>query len=108
MARNETHIQEARQEARRIVDEGYKIVGDMKRENEQSARREAESLLHQARLDIDREVQKSLGELKTTVADLSVRIARQVIEERLNETQHTALADRLIDNLSRPDKPAPP
>ena len=42
-----------------------------------------------------------MDELKTTVANLSVRIARQVIQEGLDEKRHMELADTFIDRLKR-------
>jgi F-type H+-transporting ATPase subunit b len=101
LTRNEAQLQSARDETRRIIDEGHRIVADMKREAREQARRDAEQIVGQARGEIDREVQRSLEDLKGTVANLSVRIARQVIRGELDEQRHTELADDFIDRLKK-------
>jgi len=101
LSRNEEQLTAAREEARKIIGEGHRIVAEMKGEARDSARREAETITARARTEIDREVQKSLDDLKTTVANLSVRVARQVIRGELDEEQHEQLADDFIDRLKK-------
>jgi F-type H+-transporting ATPase subunit b len=101
IAKNEEQLGRAREEARKIIGEGHRIVAEMKREAEDSARRDADLIVSQARDEIDREVQRSLGDLKTTVANLSVRIARQVIKGKLDEAEHEQLADDFIERLKK-------
>jgi len=98
---NDAKLNEAREEARHIISEGHKIVTDMKREASERAREEADTIVSQARREIDREVQKSLDDLKSTVAGLSVRISRQVIRGELDEERHEQLADDFIERLKK-------
>jgi F-type H+-transporting ATPase subunit b len=101
LARNEERIGEARGEVRRLIDEGHRTVARMKREGSERARQEADAIVRQARDEIDRELTRSLDELKSTVAGLSVRIARQVIKGRLDEKQHEKLADEFVERLKK-------
>lgn len=101
LTRNEAKLNEARDETRRIIGEGHKIVGDMKREAAERAKEEANTIIAQARREIEREVQKSLDDLKSTVAGLSVRISRQVIRSELDEQRHEQLADDFIERLKK-------
>lgn len=101
LAENETRLGEAREETRRIISEGHRIVAGMKREATTQAKREAEILVVQARTDIDRELQRSLEELKGTVASLSVRISRQVLREKADDETHRRLADEFIERLKK-------
>ena len=73
----------------------------MKRESQQSAREEAERIIAQARDEINMELRKSLDDLKVTVANLSLRIARQVIREDLDEERHSRLADAFVERLKQ-------
>jgi F-type H+-transporting ATPase subunit b len=98
---NDERIEEARDEARKIIREGHRIVSDMKHEARESAQREAELIANQARREIDRQLQQSLDELKGTVANLSVRVARQVIRGELDEQRHAQLADDFIERLKK-------
>ena len=101
LARNEERIGEARDEVRRLIGEGHRIVADMKHEAGERAKQDADAIVRQARDEIDRELNKSLDDLKATVAGLSVRIARQVIKGRLDEQQHEKLADQFIERLKK-------
>jgi len=100
-AQNEIKLEQAREEVRRMVEDGHKIVAEMKQESEQSAREEAERIVGHARSEINRELQKGLDDLKVTVANLSLRIARQVIREGLDEERHNELADNFIERLKK-------
>ncbi len=101
LTQHEAALRAARDEARRIIGEGQQAVTDMKRQSQERARADAEALVAQARTEIDRELQKSLDQLKGTVAGLSVRIARQVIKHGLDEQRHAELADEFIERLKQ-------
>lgn len=101
LAQNEARLQSAREDVRRLIDDGHKIVAEMKHESQQVAREEAERIMTHAREEIDREFQKGLDDLKLTVANLSLRIARQVIREGLDEERHNELADTFIERLKK-------
>ncbi len=98
-AENQQALAQVREEANRVMLEGSRVVERMKREAAEGARREAEEALRQARADIDRDVRKSLDELKATVVGLSLRISRQVIGEELNEERHRRLAEDFVERL---------
>jgi len=98
---NELRLGEAREETRRLINEGHKVVAQMRTEADDRGRREAEALVNQARLEIERETRRSLDELKQTVANLSVHIARQVIQEDLDETRHHRMADEFVERLKK-------
>lgn len=94
-------ISRARGEAGRIINEGHRVVEDMKREATENARTEADLIIKQARREIDQEVQRSLTDLKGTVASLAVRISRQVIREEVDDEHHDRLADDFIERLKK-------
>jgi F-type H+-transporting ATPase subunit b len=73
----------------------------MKEEVKDSAKKEAVQIIDSARAEIDRELQRSLDELKSTVAGLSVRISRQVIKEQLDDKRHQELADEFVERLKK-------
>jgi len=101
LAENEERLGQAREETRKIINEGHKIAADMKLEAREQAKEEANLIATRAQSEIDRELQKSLSELKTTVAGLSIRIARQVIKGSLDEKRHGELADEFIERLKK-------
>ena len=91
----------ARHDAQRIVADGNRMVVEKQREAEARAKETADHSIERAKSEIERETQKGLDDLKSTLATLSVRIARQVIRENLNEDRHTELADQFIDRLKK-------
>ena len=101
IADNEVKLNDAREEARRIIEEGRKIVGEMKREATEQAKEEADTIVNQARREIDRDVQRALDDLKSTVAGLAVSISRQVIRGELDEERHAQLADDFVERLKK-------
>jgi F-type H+-transporting ATPase subunit b len=92
-------LAQVREEAGRIIQEGHRVVERMRHEAADGARKEAEIVMRQALADIDRETQRSLDELKTTVVGLSLRISRQVIGEELNDERHRRLAEDFVERL---------
>jgi F-type H+-transporting ATPase subunit b len=98
---NQEALKRVREEAGRTIDEGQRIVADMKRQAAERAKEETEMLIQHARTEIDRELQRSLDELKGTVSNLSVRISRQVIRENLDEDRHRKLAEDFVEQLKK-------
>lgn len=94
-------ISEARTEAGRIINEGHRIVEDMKREASSNAKTEADLIIKHARKEIDQEVQRSLTDLKGTVANLAVRISRQILRQKVDDQHHDRLADDFIERLKK-------
>ncbi len=101
LERQADELEKAREQARATIEEGHRIVAGLRKEAASSGREQTELLLQQARTEIERETRKGLDDLKGTVASLSVRIARQMIRENLDEQKHHELADQFIERLKK-------
>lgn len=99
LKKNEEQLDQARSETRRIISEGHKIVAEMRRESQQAAKKDADHIVTEARAEIERELKRGMEELKDTVADLSLRIARQVIKENLDEKRHRDVVEDFLRRL---------
>ncbi|MCK5849777.1 MAG: F0F1 ATP synthase subunit B [Kiritimatiellae bacterium] len=99
LTENQETLNEARTEARKIINEGNKIVAQMQKEAELKAKNEANLIIQHARTEINKELQKGLDELKGTVANLSIRISRQIIQEDMDDKKHERLVDNFIERL---------
>lgn len=97
----QAEIADARDQARATIEEGHRIVADLRREAASKGREQTQQLLLEAREEIERETRRSLDELKGTVASLSIRITRQMIRENHDEKRHEELADQFIERLKK-------
>ncbi len=98
---HQAELNQAKEEARHIVTEGNRMAAERQEEAKAQAKEHANLLVEQARSEIERETRKSLDDLKSTLASLSVRIARQVIREGIDEERHNELADQFIERLKK-------
>jgi F-type H+-transporting ATPase subunit b len=87
-------IEEASASGQQIVGQAVKTAEEVKRRAAQDAKKEADAIIAKAQVEIVREKQESLTELRTEVADLAVMVAGKAIATSLDkETQR-----KLIDN----------
>jgi F-type H+-transporting ATPase subunit b len=97
-------LADARNEAKKIMDEGRALGDNVRREVVEKANAEASAILQRTQEELNRAKDKSLQELKDTVSQLSVQIASKVIEKEVNETTHRQLIDNLIRDLAKTRK----
>lgn len=97
-------LADARNEAKKIMDEGRALGDNVRREVVEKANAEASAILQRTQEELNRAKDKSLQELKDTVAQLSVQIAGKVIEKEVNEATHRQLIDNLIRDLGKTRK----
>ena len=107
LAETALRMNEAREAARRALDKATSEADEMTRKAHEQARAEARTMIEQARTDIDHEVVKGMEKLKSTVADVSLQVARQIIKENLDEKRHAMLVDEFVDLMKKKnDQPA--
>ena len=98
---NEKILREATLERERIVKEARdlkdSIIIDAKRE----AGIEANKVLENARVAIERERIAAISEIKNLIADFSVEIAGKILEEKLaDDSRQKALVQNYIDKIN--------
>ena len=107
LAENARQTAEAREAVRRSLDNAKNEADGITRKAQEQARIESRAIIDQARADIDNQVAKGMDKLKSTVADVSLQVARQVIKENLDEKRHAVLVDEFVDLLKKKnDQPA--
>jgi len=100
-AQNVAQLDRARTEARELIEESRRIAREVQHEAEQQARVKADQVLAQTQAELDAEVQRRVEELKETVANLSLGIARQIVKENLDERRHAELIDEFVARLKQ-------
>jgi F-type H+-transporting ATPase subunit b len=94
-------LAEARSEAAKVIEEARVLGEKVRKEVVDKANAEAGAALQRAQEEIQRQKEKSIQELKDTVANLSVQIAGRVIEKEVNPATHRQLVENLISDLSK-------
>ena len=90
-------IEAAGEEGRGIITRAMRTGDEVKREAQQEARREAESLIDRARTEIQRERDDAIGELRKEFADLTILAAGKVIDRSLDKEAHRQLIDKVLE-----------
>ena len=81
-------IEEASASGQQIVGQAVKTAEEVKRRAAQDAKNEADAIIAKAQVEITREKQESMTELRKEVADLAVMVAGKAIATSLDkETQ---------------------
>lgn len=99
LAEYRRQIDEARGEARQILDESRK-QGEAQRERIRTeAREEGERMIQRARDDIARERDTALREIRGEVSGMVIEASERVLGRELDGSEHERLISEALDNL---------
>ena len=93
-------IEAAGKEGQELVARAARTGEEMRRQAQQEARQDAESLIGRARVEIQRERDEAIGELRKEFADLTIMAAEKVIERSLDKEAHRQLIDKVLEESS--------
>lgn len=94
-------LDEAREEASAIVDEGRRDAEVLRRKIEGQARDEANAMLERAKREIGAARDTAVKDLYALTARLSTEVAARVIRAELDEKAHERLIEESIEELAR-------
>ena len=92
----EKRIEAASKEGQEVIARAARMGEDVRQEAEQKARQEAESLIARARMEIQRERDGAIGELRKEFADLTILAAEKVIDRSLDKEAHRQVIDKVL------------
>ena len=92
----ELKLQEAREEARAIVERATKQAQARQDEIVREARSEAVLIRERAGSDVALQQEQALGYLRDQAADLAVAAAGQILRAEIDSTKHKSLVDRFL------------
>jgi len=95
----EQHLASIDEESRARITEALKEGQAMRDEIIADSRAKAEEILAKAQDEIQREKEKALAELKSTVAGLAIEAAGKLIREKLDDAKHRQLVAAFVDEL---------
>jgi len=90
-------IEVAGREGQKVIGRAVKTGEEIRQKSQQEARQEAESLIVRARLEIQRERDAAIDELRKEVADLTILAAGKVIDRSLDKEAHRQLIYKVLE-----------
>jgi F-type H+-transporting ATPase subunit b len=90
-------IEAASKEGQEVLAKAVKTGEEIKKKAEQDARPEAEALITKARLEIEREREEVIDDLRKEMTDLTILAAEKVIEHSLDKEAHKELIEKVLE-----------
>jgi len=92
-----SQLESARKEGQKIIAQAEQIGERLKNEAKEEARLEAESLISKAQIELQRQRDKDIEELRKQFTDIALLAAEKVINETLDKEKHRRLIDEVLD-----------
>jgi len=92
-------MRKARQEAQEVIAKATKVSEGQANEILAASREEAEKIKKAALVDIGRERDKAIADVKAQVADLSVLVAEKIIRQKLDMKGQGQLIEQFIQEV---------
>ena len=93
----EKRIEAASKEGQELVARAVRTGEEVRQQSQQEARQQAESLIGRARLEIQRERDEAIDELRKEFADLTILAAGKVIDRSLDKEAHRQIIDKVLE-----------
>jgi len=90
-------IEAAAREGQETVTKALRTGNEVRQQAQQEARQEAEALINRARVEIQRERDEAIDDLRQEFADLTIMAAEKVIERSLDREAHRQLIDKVLE-----------
>lgn len=101
----ESILQEARERQAQILKEAAATRDAIVEKAQEKAHQEGNRLLAEAKAEIESQKQAAISEIRTQVAELSVKVAEQILRKELSsDAKQMDMIDRLLDDVSSSDK----
>jgi len=93
-------IEAAGREGQEIIARAVRSGEEVRQKAQQEARQDAESLIARAGVEIQRERDEAIGDLRKEFADLTILAAGKVIDRSLDKEAHRQLIDKVLKESS--------
>ncbi|HEX73717.1 MAG TPA: F0F1 ATP synthase subunit B [Dehalococcoidia bacterium] len=97
-------LETASKEGQEVIDRAVRTGGEVRQKAEQEARQDTESLITRARMEIQRERDEAIDELRKEFADLTILAAGKVIDRSLDKEAHREIIDKVLEESTPPKK----
>ena len=89
-------IEAASREGQEVIARAVRTGEEVRQRAQQEAKGEAESLITKARVEIQRERDDAIDDLRREFADLTILVAEKVIDRSLDKEAHRQLIDKTL------------
>ena len=93
-------IEAASKEGQEAIARAVRTGEEFRQKAQQDAKEDAEALVARARMEIQRERDDAIDELRSEFADLTIQAAEKVIEKSLDKKAHRQLIDKILKESS--------
>lgn len=93
----EKRIAAASKEGEEMVAKAVRLGEEVRQKAVQEARQEGEVLINRARLEIQRERDEAIEELRAAFADLTIKAAEKVIDRSLDKEAHRQIIAKMLE-----------
>ncbi len=93
----EKRIEAASKDGQELVARAVRTGEEVRQKAQQGARQDAESLIARARVEIQRERDEAIDELRKEFADLTILAAGKVIDRTLDKEAHRQLIAKVLE-----------
>lgn len=98
---NRRELGRAGEESRRILEEGRRLAEKLKNDIVEKAGQQSRRMIDQARLEIERDKEQAVLQLRGEVAQLAVLAAGKILGEVIDGKKHAKLVDDVLGSLPR-------
>ena len=99
LADQKTAIADARREAAEMMRRNQQEMEKFREELMAKSRKEAEELKASATREIEEQKSKAIAQVKAMAVDLGMDVAAKLINERMDDSKHRAIAEQFVQNL---------
>ena len=90
-------IESASKEGQEVISKAMRTGEEARKRAQEEAKQEAQALVEKARVEIQRERNEAIGELRQEFADLTIVAAEKVIGKSLDKETHRQIIDKVLD-----------
>ena len=90
-------IEAAGKEGQEVISRAMRTGEEARQRAQQEARKDAEGLIDKGRLEIERQRDEAIDELRKEFTDLTIDAAEKVIERSLDKEAHRELIEKVLD-----------
>jgi F-type H+-transporting ATPase subunit b len=103
LEQHRAQLADARRQAQEIVNEGKTAGERVRRDIEEKARTEGQSLLERAKSEIEREKESALDQIRKESVDLALAAAARLMNEKLDPEKDRRLVVSYLDEVAKRD-----